>query len=366
MATQTDLDPDIQFPSYCVPCKYIDEKDIASFLNRNSLSFLHVNCRSFRANFDKLCNLIATTTYNPSIIAVTETWLSPATEELYGLPDYNFFSKSRTARVGGGVGFFVKNGLKVKPCLDLQCTMSFECIFVELCQSNAPNIICGCIYRPPDQDVALFNTHICDLLSIITARYKKKIIMLMGDFNINLLISDLCPDSSDFLNTMNTFSLSPVISLPTRVTNTSSTLLDNFFVSVPYCRGSSAAIYSDISDHYPIVLNLDATTGAVKHKIAAKGKKRIYDEEHIQLFCNALALEDWSTVYSLLSQNVDLDLPYDSFTNTFEQLFNKYFPYRPIVSHTKRSPRKEWLTVGLAKCCYKKNKLFKKHKLNNS
>ena len=61
---------------------------------------------------------------------------------------------------------------------------------------------------------------------------EKKDILIMGDFNINLLIYNNDKDTTAFLDTMFSNSFSP-FTLPIRVENTSKTLIDNTFYNKP-------------------------------------------------------------------------------------------------------------------------------------
>ena len=76
---------------------------------------------------------------------------------------------------------------------------------------------------------------------------------MCGDFNIDLLNKD-CNNSTSLLNTMYSLSLLPIISKPTRNTDNSVTLIDNFFINEP-CNFKSSILISDISDHLPIFFN---------------------------------------------------------------------------------------------------------------
>ena len=51
----------------------------------------------------------------------------------------------------------------------------------------------------------------------------------MGDYNINILYSDVDNQASDFLDTMYSNSFFPTISTPTSISTTSRTLIDNKF-----------------------------------------------------------------------------------------------------------------------------------------
>ena len=58
---------------------------------------------------------------------------------------------------------------------------------------------------------------------------KKKEIILMGDFHINLLHSDLDKETSNFMDNIYSNSFFPMINLPTCITASPKTLIDNIF-----------------------------------------------------------------------------------------------------------------------------------------
>ena len=62
---------------------------------------------------------------------------------------------------------------------------SFEAVWVEIKTDKTKNIVCGCIYRHPNNEVELCNDYISKCLDKITK--EKKECYLSGDFNIDLL-----------------------------------------------------------------------------------------------------------------------------------------------------------------------------------
>ena len=77
--------------------------------------------------------------------------------------------------------------------------------------------------------------------------YENKDIILMGDFNIDILKYD---DSAAFLDMMYENFLLQYISSPTRVTPRSQTLFDNIFSNITEDEIISGNITTAISDHY--------------------------------------------------------------------------------------------------------------------
>ena len=71
----------------------------------------------------------------------------------------------------------------------------------------------------------------------------------MGDFNINLLDYSTSPPVENFLNFMISHNYYPVITLPTRVTPLSCTLIENIFSNRVDEKESTEVITTNISDH---------------------------------------------------------------------------------------------------------------------
>ena len=139
---------------------------------------------------------------------------------------------------------------------------NLESVFVELILKGKKNIIVGCIYKHPLMDVNDFNTHyLSPFLS--KASKEKKSILLLGDFNINLLNCNSTASSSDFLDLLGSYQMLPSITLPTRITNQSSTLIDNIFVSPSSLSSISGNRSVAISDHLPQFITSALLSGEV-------------------------------------------------------------------------------------------------------
>ena len=72
----------------------------------------------------------------------------------------------------------------------------------------------------------------------------------MGDFKTNLLNYESNRETADFLNNMYSNSLVPYITLPTRITPRSKTLIDNIFFNEINEAAISGNLITDISDHH--------------------------------------------------------------------------------------------------------------------
>lgn len=195
--------------------------------NKNKLLRLGLyNAGSLGTNHD---NLIATCSQNDlDILAVNETWLKSKTDNSAPvIPEYRLRHNPRpqgSRTRGGGVGFYIKRNLNVRTWrhpVTPQHT-SVEQMWVSLTLQGRL-IYVGTAYRAPWQDVDLFLDAITDAVSSIP---KYDHIVLLGDFNINMLGSDGDAKITKLNTFLTSFHLSQLVTEPTHFTSTSQTLLD--------------------------------------------------------------------------------------------------------------------------------------------
>ena len=99
---------------------------------------------------------------------------------------------------------------------------------MELIIKAKKNIIIGYIYKHPKLDINEFNTLFENTLEKLS--FENKELYLLGDYNIDLLQTDVDVNIDDYYyNIISSNFLMPHITLPTRITSTSRTLIDNIF-----------------------------------------------------------------------------------------------------------------------------------------
>ena len=131
-----------------------------------------------------------------SILALTETWLDAALTDTINIAGYQLVHKSRTTGRGGGVGLLIGEGITfqlIELSLNNLAPKTFEGIFIRASMEK-DNCLLGAIYRPPGSGLEKFCLELDQLLSKIVR--KEKHIIIMGDFNIDLLrVEDHCGTS---------------------------------------------------------------------------------------------------------------------------------------------------------------------------
>ena len=131
----------------------------------------------------------------------------------------------------------------------LYCPTFLESTFAEIYLPNTTNTIVESIYKHPLLPLDDFNKLLEPLLNKISKENEQ--ILLLGDFNINLLNSSSDPSILSYLNNLGSHFLIPNIFLPTCITDHSMTLIDNIFSSITERRSFSGNLLYSISDHLP-------------------------------------------------------------------------------------------------------------------
>ena len=172
------------------------------------------------------------------------------------------------------------------------------------------------IYKPPSADCNVIIDSIEIILSTIN-QSKIYDLMLCGNFNIDLLIRD-CNNSTSFLNTMYSLSLLPIISKPTRITDNSATLIDNFFIN-ELCNFESGILISDISDHFPIFCTRKNFFCTNSSKNVNKGVHYILvNQNTLSTLDEMLTFIDFDDIISNVNINEATQLLLDRINNAFK------------------------------------------------
>ena len=258
---QYDLDIDINHFDQLYPSitssynnQYYDSNKFNSSFSVNGvndLRVIHLNIRSISANGDSFVAFLSTLNLSFDIICVSETWTTDPSSFEGFLDGYTGVFSCREGRQGGGTAIFLKEHIEysVIPHLTVN-NDDDESVFVNITKGNK-NLVVGCCYRPPSANPDLFRLFFEQNFTASNMRDVDKIIL--GDFNLCMTKINEDPAIASFYHTMNTLSLIPTISKPTRITGSSCSLIDNIFVS-NLNNFRSGSLVVDLSDHLPVFL----------------------------------------------------------------------------------------------------------------
>ena len=221
-----------------------------------SLILLHVNIRSLHKNFELLHEFFVTLNFRSDIICLTETRLKSKPLINIELPHYKFLHVDTTT-AAGGVAIYISNEFQCKPCLVQYKLTSSECLWLEVSENIRKSIfIVGVVYRHPVQ--TNFNKFLESFSNcLLSLSNSKKVFYILGDFNINIMQENQSKCANDYINLIIRNSAAPIITIPTRVTATLSTLLDHIITNNMDQVISPTVIETDITDHYPILCTVN-------------------------------------------------------------------------------------------------------------
>ena len=235
-----------------VSSKYYDIKKFHSLKpdQSSSLGLFHVNIASLNAHFDDFQELLTRLKYKFDIIGISEHKIrnDSSSSNNISLPGYNEFIFEPTKTSHGGTGFYIKHGLDhiIRDDLNLNSPSQFEAMFVELILPNRKNLIIGCIYRhPTDQLLDFMNRYLDPVLNKINK--EKKECVLMGDFNVDLLASVGNNSATEFYNSLSSYFFTPFVLQPTRLR--SKKLIDHIFLNSLEYESTSGNLLYELSDH---------------------------------------------------------------------------------------------------------------------
>ena len=203
----------------------------------DNFNVLSLNCQSLNAKFDKLILLIEELKQNNfqfSVICLQETWLGEEADlTLYQIPDYSCIAEGKSCSEHGGLIIYVHNNYQFDKYPGPFRSNIWEGLFIKIISHDqSKNIYIGNIYRPPrdnltSDSVSAFTNELNTAMAEIIRC--NSLFLLAGDFNLDLLKVNDKIYLKEYLDSMISLGMYPSLTLPTRLTETSATLIDNLF-----------------------------------------------------------------------------------------------------------------------------------------
>ena len=164
---------------------------------------------------------------------------------------------------------------------------------------------------------------------------------LFGDLNLDLIKMDNCPNVNNYIDLLFSHGYVQIITLPTRCTNSSATLIDHCITNVLSNKFTTFILTTKISDHFPVIVNLSLKKALTKPKSITS---RNYSLNNIENFKRALGAESWENLYVC----ADTQESYNIFSSEFHELFNLFFPLNTVKFNKNFHYKEKWFSQGLA------------------
>ena len=149
--------------------------------------------------------------------------------------------------------------------------------------------------------------------------------------------------------------LLPVITKPTRITDTSATLIDNIFISSRIQQDyHSGFIISDMSDHLPTFVKFRYVEYDIKQQMEISYRK--INETNIQAMNEDLKGYNWEE----LLEGTKTDEAFHILHLIVLESMNKHMPEKTRKLAKKVQSNEPWLTKGIKRSIDKQKQLYRK------
>ena len=351
---------------------YYDQDQLINILTekQNSFNIFSMNCQSLNAKVDELRILFHEFENSNCFfdaICLQETWLDEHSDtSLLAIEGYNLISQGKLCSAHSGLVIYLHNSHKYKILSLLTNATVWDGQFIEVTSRKTnTNIIIGNIYRPPRELVANYQTFINELLPVLSLlQTLKPDVVIAGDTNINLLKVNENKHIAEFFDAIISQSFYPKITLPTRFSDQSASLIDNFFCKLTPTtyKTSSGILLNRISDHLPYFICLEHST-----------KKQKVDKLIEIKNNNIMSMNKFRT--GIEASNIWDKLDKDNFADPNENYHIleteiikqrlKHLPTKKVKYKKHKHKKSGWITHGIIRSIVFRDKLYRTLKQTN-
>ena len=215
------------------------------------------------------------------------------------------------------------------------------------------------LYRHPNTSIPEFISKLEDVFCnpLLTNRCT----YVLGDINIDINNSNRSKAAQEYVNVWSCKGFYPIITKPTRVAETSATIIDHIITNDLSRRLFPVIIRTDLTDHYltaVVASNNNEHTYIEPRKILRRDMSRFSTdvEQFVDGFIENLTeitTDNFNTVF-------------DYFTKTYKRILDQHAPVKPMSGKKQRLHNKPWIAKGILISIQNKQKLHKSHFLEGN
>ncbi len=303
-----------------------------------------------------------------SAICIQESWLSEGDDtSLIQLEGYECIPQGKLCSSKGGLIIYLHKNFKHKCRLKLNTYATWEGQVIEVTQEKTLSkpLYIGNIYRPPKECLEYYDQFINEFTPVLEKLERNnKEVILAGDFNINLLKINDKNIISEYFDMLTSNSFYPKITVPTRLTNTHGTLIDNFLCKLTEntLDTTSGVLIKAFSDHQPYFILLNTILTKDSPPVYVKITKQ--DNQAIQNFYNEILTSDrLININNALIE--DPNNTYNVLHIVIQDAKNKHMPSKLIKFSKYKHKRSKWVTFGIIKSIQYRDNLYKKLRITD-
>ena len=287
--------------------------------NKRGLHLIHLNINSLLSKIDELRAIAKKS--RAAVIGITESKLNESvTDGEINIDGYEVIRSDRN-RHGGGVACYIRNDISFNPRGNFSSEV--ENIFLDMLFPKTKPILIGILYRPPDQSKFLdkLSTAISE-----TDNFDAQEVYILGDLNINLINNQKHTPNGikRYKEFCSLNGLKQLLTLPTRITKTSTSLLDHVLTNSADRVSQFGVVDTGLSDHQLIYCTRKITrTKTNVHKYIKTRSLKNYSQT---LFLDKLRKVNFPDY----SNFKDINNAYSDFTEKVTSVIDEIAPIKEI------------------------------------
>ena len=180
----------------------------------------------------------------------------------------------------------------------------FQFVKIHKCKGFKQTKVIVNIYRSPYRQIEGFNSILDKVLWKIN-RHSKKHVLLIGDFNADIIKYDHVAGYQNLIDVMSNHCFVQLVSRPTRITDSSATLIDHVYTNNLENTISCNIVTEDISDHLATLTTIKLGNASQRINFRntpcanpEKSSYRLFNAANDENFKNLVTEEDWSSIFN--------------------------------------------------------------------
>ena len=331
---------------------HISWENLSKKFYSDSLSVLSINMRSLFNKFAEFLAHLTLLKHKFTLIVITESWLSENRDVGFEIDGYLSQAIYRNGRTGGGIKIYYQKHINIEVIENFSsCSETYESLVLKTKIPGIGVLFLSGIYRiPVGSNFELFLGFISSLMAHL-GNHKS---IICGDFNLDVISSNLSFNCNDYVQIFSSFGYENLIAGVTYVSPnsqiSSSSCIDHIWYNFFSSNNYGYIVTPKMSDHFPTC----AIFNAFSENILENVKFRNFSSENkAKLELNA------DHEFSNLSyDHYDIDCFAKKIRDFLLKLSNKYFPVMTKQISLKRL-KSPWMTDIVIRCVRKKYVWFK-------
>ena len=321
--------------------------------NFNALNIGHANVFHLCNKLHDVCRLL-----NGSpplhLLGLSETRLGVQPDSQVFINNYHFFRKDAKLPGEVGLGIYVHKDITqfVTRRVDLE-SEGVECMWLQFKRTDKDSaLLVSFVYRNPAATYAWYDDFV-RMMDVVTNRHPKANFIIMGDFNIDFL-----KPQPSWKSTVSLHGLTQLVSQPTRITPTSSTLLDHIYVNNTDRISNIQVSDVSISDHCPILCSWSCKIPKPAKSYHTTIQYRCFKRFDKNVFLADLSCTNFANIHNCINPNDALNMFYDMFM----PIVDRHAPLRR--KRVKHQTVPGWMNADLVNAMKLRDKLKKDKKFD--